>query len=124
MLNFIRDGGWGMFLIMAFGTASLVAAAWYAYRASGKPPGSLWGMALATFFVTIAGFASDLKAVFDYLAGDKIDEAQRARILCQGLSESLNTVIMGFMFLSLTALVAAYGSARAHRARVAAQGAD
>ncbi|MEO6419362.1 MAG: hypothetical protein ABIP39_08160 [Polyangiaceae bacterium] len=115
MLNFIRDGGWGMFLIMAFGTASLVAAAWYAYRASAKPPGSLWGMGLATLFVTFAGFASDLKAVFDFLAGDKIEPEQRARILCQGLSESINTIIMGFMFLSLTALVAAYGSARADR---------
>jgi hypothetical protein len=116
MLNFIRDGGWGMFLIMAFGTASLVAAASYAFRGSARPPGSLWGMAFATLFVTFAGFASDLKAVFTYLAGDAVDAAQRSKILCQGLSESLNTVIMGFMFLSLTALVAAYGSARAARA--------
>lgn len=118
MLNFIRDGGWGMFLIMAFGTASLVAAGWYAYRASAKPPGSLWGMALATLFVTFAGFASDLKAVFTYLAGDAVAVDQRSKILCEGLSESVNTLIMGFMFLSLTALVAAYGSARADRRRV------
>lgn len=116
MLNFIRDGGWGMFLIMAFGTASLVAAGWYAYRARAKPPGSLWGMALATLFVTFAGFAADLKAVFTYLAGDAIDPAQRARILCEGLSESLNTMIMGFMFLALTAVLASYGAARADRA--------
>jgi hypothetical protein len=116
MLNFIRDGGWGMFLIVAFGTASLVAAGWYAYRGTARPPGSLWGMAFATLFVTLAGFTSDLKAVFTYLASEAIDAGPRSRILCQGLSESLNTVIMGFMFLSLTALVAAYGAARADRA--------
>jgi hypothetical protein len=116
MLNFIRDGGWGMFLILAFGTASLVAAGWYAYRARAKPPGSLWGLGLATLFVTFAGFAADLKAVFAYLANDCVEPTRYAKIFCEGLSESLNTMIMGFMFLALTALVAAYGAARADRA--------
>lgn len=111
MIEFFRDGGWSMFVIVGFGFLTLASAAFYAARPSGAVDGFLKWMSRAVLWSTLAGLASDLGTTCHYTA--RIEDAgERARATLQGVSESMSPPIMGFAFLAVAAFLAAIGRRR------------
>lgn len=137
MLTLIRNGGFPMWFILAFGLTALGAAFWFAVRADPKLPGFIRAMALATLFATLGTTCADVGATL--LAVEKQfapsgsfatepglpkttdrDALPRAmHVLAAGLAESTSPGIMGFSFLALTAMLSAVGRRRLDERAVA-----
>lgn len=114
MLTLIRNGGFPMFFILAFGLFALAAAAWYAYRPNARSYGFIVSMSAATLFATLMGTVADLGTVA-YAVSSMITHGAKDWYvaLIEGFAESMSPGIMGFALLSMIALVAAVGKARA-----------
>ena len=111
MIEFFKDGGWSMFVILLFGFVALASAAYFAARPDGKHEGFLKWMSRAVLWSTLAGITSDFAAVFHYTT-NITDADERGRTILQGAAESMSPAVMGFVFLSLTAFLAAIGRRR------------
>jgi len=122
MLTFFRDGGWSMFVIVAFGAAGLLTAASHAARPDATREGFIRWISQALVWATLCGIASDFAAVGKYLGSDSPlgtapEQPQLARILLEGFAESMSPAVMGFAFLALIALLAGVGRRRLDAAR-------
>ena len=111
MLEFFRDGGWSMFVILLFGALSLGTGAYYAARPDARHEGFLKWMSRATLWATLAGVASDFGATFKYTRTLEND-SERARTVLEGLAESMSPLVMGFVLLALAAFLGAIGRRR------------
>jgi hypothetical protein len=122
MMTLMRNGGFPMWFIVAFGLVALGGAIRYAFRPDDARLGFVKYMAGATLFSTLTGFLADLAAVFAFFAGrrgepalDVVKETQWPVQLMAGLAESTSPGIIGFTLLSLTALLCAVGQSRQGR---------
>ncbi len=113
MGTLIREGGFPMWFVLAFGLVSLGAAAWFAYRPSRRTLKFIRGMSAATLLTSFMGICADLAAVGHH-ANARWDEwsGSIVRVLLQGFAESMSPGIMGFSLLSLVALLVAAGAPR------------
>jgi hypothetical protein len=119
MLTLIRDGGWSMFVILAFGLAALLTAASYAIRPDPAREGFLQWMSRAVLWAVLCGLASNFATVCAVLAHDEtLSTEMQRRILFEGSAESLSPAIMGFALLALVALLTAVGRRRIDASRV------
>jgi hypothetical protein len=117
MMDLIREGGYPMWFVLAFGVLSLAGAARFVRSADRRHLGFVIGMSVATLFSILNGFVADLAAV-GHSVGVAYHEYSQleggvVRILTKGFAESMSPGIMGFTLLSLTWLVAAVGLQRA-----------
>jgi hypothetical protein len=112
MMTLFRNGGWSMYWVVAFGFVALGAAGHYAARPTAKHEGFLSWMSRAVLWSIFTGICSDAATVFEYTAGDIPPGDARARIVLEGLAESLSPGIVGFAFLAVVALLAAVGRRR------------
>jgi hypothetical protein len=127
MGTLMTEGGFPMFLVLAFGLATLSLAARFAYQPDGRSPAPVWSFAIATVATTATGVASDLAAVGHHAprflrehAGDGAGN-DLPLILIQGFAESMAPAILGSTFVALAALLLAVGLLRRSPAsRVAA----
>jgi hypothetical protein len=111
LYTLFRNGGWSMFAVVIFGLVALATAAFYAARPDAKHEGFVKWMSRATLWSILAGMCSDFATVFDVVC--QIDDwNQRSKILLEGSAESLSPGIMGFVLLSLTALLTSVGRRR------------
>jgi hypothetical protein len=111
MIEFFKDGGWSMFVILLFGGVALLTAAYHAAKPDERHEGFLKWMSRATLWSTLAGLASDFGATFHATA--KIEDLNlRGQITTQGLAESMSPAVMGFVLLSLAAFLGAIGRRR------------
>jgi hypothetical protein len=117
MLTLIRNGGFPMFFILAFGAIGLATSAWYAYRPNARSYAFVCWMGLTTLFTTLMGVAADIGATCLYMARAAEANAPlwQAHII-EGFGESMSPPIMGFAFLAMTSLLTAVGRARDPRA--------
>jgi len=111
MLEFFRDGGWSMFVILLFGFISLASAAFFAARPDGKHEGFIQWMSRATMWASLVGVFTDFGTVFGVVCEMK-DADERTRILLEGSKECMSPLVMGFAFLTLTAFLTAIGRRR------------
>ena len=111
MLEFFRDGGWSMFVILAFGCVVLATAGYFALRPDARHEGFIKWMSFALVCSVVAGLASDFGAVFKYTHTIEND-AERTRTILEGCAECMSPPIMGFGFLTLAAMLAAVGRRR------------
>jgi hypothetical protein len=113
MLTLIRNGGFPMLFILAFGFVGLAAAAWYAFRPNPRSLGFIVWLGAATLFSTLMGTAADLGATCYHVAR-AIEQgvSDWHGHLVEGLAESMSPGIMGFALLAVTALVVSVGKAR------------
>jgi hypothetical protein len=111
LFTLFRDGGWSMFAVVIFGLVALAAAAFYAARPDGKHEGFIKWMSRATLWSILAGMCSDFATVFRYVC-EMEDWNKRTQTILEGAAESLSPGIMGFVLLSLVALLAAVGRRR------------
>ncbi|MCA9596624.1 MAG: hypothetical protein KC776_25080 [Myxococcales bacterium] len=114
MMSFMREGGVGMWFVLALGLLSLAAAVRFAMAPDEKRVATVRSLTWATLFNTvgaiIAGFAavgSHVPANAEWAMSPKIH-----LIVMVGISEALANGILGFALLSLTWLVMAVGHRR------------
>jgi hypothetical protein len=112
MPNLIRDGGFSMWFILAFGGIALVTAFVFAARPDVRSERFIAWMGLATLGATLCGVASDIATTLYFVAGHEMAPDRRVQIAMQGTAESMAPAIVGFAILSLVALMVAVGKRR------------
>ncbi len=111
MIEFFKDGGWPMFVILLFGAITLATAGFHAARPDARHEGFLRWMSAAVLWSSLAGVAADFGATFH--ATCHIEDAnQRGMITLEGLAESMSPLVMGFVMLALAAFLVAIGRRR------------
>jgi hypothetical protein len=113
MLEFIRDGGFGMFPILFFGAVTLISAGRFAWKPQEPARPYLSAMTRSLVWFTMGAFAADVTTTLRAVAGGDFPGAERSLILMQGLAESTNALILGFAILALVHLLVAAGERRA-----------
>lgn len=111
MIEFFQDGGWSMFVILAFGCVVLATAAYFAVRPDARHEGFIKWMSFALICSVLVGLASDFGAVF-HNTETIANNDERDRTMAQGYAECMSPPIMGFGFLTLAAMLTAIGRRR------------
>jgi hypothetical protein len=130
MGTLMTEGGFPMFVVLAFGLATLLLAARFAYQPDGRSAAPVWSLAIATAASTVTGVASDLAAVGHHAPRFLQEHADDGagydlpRVLIQGFAESMAPAILGSTFVALAALLVAVGLLRRLSASGAAGASD
>jgi hypothetical protein len=111
LLVLFEEGGAAMFFIVGVGLLALGTAFWFAVRPSADQVGFLRWTSRALLFGTATAVLYDAATVF-HVAAQTEDATTRARIVFQGMAESLGPGILGGVLLALVALLAAVGQRR------------
>lgn len=119
MYEHFRDGGWGMFPILAFGLVLLGAAIRYAARPQRKLVPLLYGLGILTLACGGLGFVTGLMATAHGI--ERIPEftARAGLITIIGVGESLNNVAFALIFVTLAAVAACLGALQIARGKIA-----
>lgn len=116
MLDFFREGGWGMFPVLVFGLVLLATAARYAWDC--EPARLRFAIAMSVLLVVTITHAmlSDLAAVFSFVQdSERVADDQLARIVFTGLMESTRPGAFGGALLILALVLVAVGVYRGGR---------
>ena len=112
MVQFFREGGWGMWLVLALGAATLVTSILFARDPDERRMALLRGLTVACLFSVLTAVASNLATVMHQVPQNPEFSADLTRVTMIGIGESLAPVIMGSAFLTLSWIVAAVGMRR------------
>jgi len=116
MYTMIREGGWPMWFVLAFGLTALGTAARYAMAPSERLRALARGFGLTTALASIQAVAADLAAVGHNVPANweqmKMTNELLPRLLLQGFAECMAPAIMGFSMVTLAALLYGLGRAR------------
>ena len=116
MIEFFKEGGFGMFPILFMGLATLVSAGLYAYKPSRRKLGFIVAVGLATLFATVGATLTDIGTVCHAVAGDeRFAKEDRPLVFLQGMKESTRPGVFGTTILSVAALLVAAGMSRRSR---------
>jgi hypothetical protein len=111
MATLMREGGFPMFFLLAFGLAALALAVRFAVAPSQRALKTALALSAATTFTAITGICAAFAAVGrqapDYLK--RHPESSLAEVVLLGIGESMSPGILGFTMLSLVALIVALG---------------
>jgi hypothetical protein len=114
MIEFFREGGWGMWLVVALGGATLVTAALFAREPDERRITLLRSLTIASIFSIATAVFSNLATVM-HTVPNRPEWAEGGRVhlvVMIGIGESLAPAILGGSFLTLAWLVAAVGVRR------------
>jgi hypothetical protein len=116
-LQFMIEGGWGMWFVLTFGTITLLAAIGFARKPNTTRQHAAGSFCGATCFAILSAVSLNLAAV-----GSKVPNvpewANSPRvhlIVMEGISESLAPAILGFTLLSFAWMLMAVGQRRWQR---------
>ena len=117
MIEFFREGGWGMWFVLIFGLTALGAALAFAARPDVRRVATIRDLTYATVFSTAAGIAAGFAAVGSHVPMNPewANSPKIHLIVMKGISESLASGILGFTILALTWMVMAVGHRRLGR---------
>jgi hypothetical protein len=120
--QFMREGGWGMWPILALGLVALASATRYAVRPERDCVRFIVALWVTLLVAVVHATVTDLAAVFRYFEDPaRAPDSEMARTLLVGLKESTRPAALGGIFLTLVPLLAAAGIYREwSRGRVAA----
>jgi hypothetical protein len=111
MATLIREGGFPMFFLLAFGLGALAFAVRFAVAPSQRALKTTLSLSAATLFTAVTGICAAFAAVGhqapDYLK--RHPESTLAEVVLLGIGESMSPGILGFTMLSLIALIVALG---------------
>ena len=111
MIEFFKDGGWSMFVILLFGVIAMATAAFHAARPDERHEGFLKWMCKAVLWSTLAGVSSDVGTTL-HATCQIMNDSERARTTTEGLAESMSPLLMGFAMLAIAAFLGAIGRRR------------
>jgi hypothetical protein len=116
MIEFFKEGGWGMWPILFMGVAVLAASARYAWQPEKQRLGFICAMAAATLLSTITATLSDVGTVCFAVAQDpRFADADKKAVFLEGMKESTRPGVFGTTVLSVAALLVAAGMSRRTR---------
>lgn len=107
MANLIREGGFPMFFLLAFGLAALASSVRFAVAPSQRALRTTLALSAATCCTTITGVCAALRVVGHH--APEFPETSLAVVVMLGIAESLSPAILGFVMLSLISLIVALG---------------
>jgi len=113
MVEAFREGGWGMFPVLACGVALLVAAVRFAIRADVRSRAVMDGFERALVAFGIAGTVTGLVATGSFVSSGEVADPVFARVLVAGVKESLQNVALASVCVAVARLVAVVGRGRA-----------
>lgn len=114
MLDFIREGGFGMLPVLVFGLVAIGVAGRYAWDV--EPARLKLVVALSAVLVTtmLHAMLTNVAAVLAYVQSpERAPDAELTRTLITGLMESTRPGALGGALLSLALVLAAIGVSRA-----------
>lgn len=115
MWQFIEDGGFTMFPLLAAGFCLTGVSVLYATRPTERLRGTAFNLGVVVLFAGLFGGAQAVRTVLRVAASAEDADAQH-RIVLAGLSESANNLVLAFFFLSLAAVLVTAGAWREQRA--------
>ncbi|MFO0591055.1 MAG: hypothetical protein U0441_26155 [Polyangiaceae bacterium] len=115
MIEFFKDGGWGMWPILFMGLATLVSAGLYAYRPEARKLGFIIAVGIATLFATAGATITDVGTVCWAIANREFPNEERPLVFLQGMRESTRPGVFGTTILCVAALLVAAGQSRRPR---------
>jgi hypothetical protein len=112
MFDFMRAGGWMMFLILAIAIPMLVVAAKFARNATPHGLSLVRALTTAVVFASIAGVVTDLATVARNVSSvPELMKEPLANILW-GFNEAMAPATFGFSLITLAWILVAFGVRR------------
>jgi hypothetical protein len=121
MLEFFREGGWGMYPVLVLGLMLIVSGA--RYMLDGEPVRLrfIGVLSLAHLAFIATGLTADVAKVFWYLhSSEHVPDAELWRTLFEGLKESSGPALLGFPLLGLALILVTIGVYRVGNRELAA----
>ena len=112
MLDFMLEGGFAMWVILAMGGTALGLAVSFAISPGERKLGILRPLSVATVFMTLAGVAAGIKTTMHVVPTDPEMSENMAKYGMEGIGESFTNAVLGFGLLALAWLVTAIGMRR------------
>lgn len=114
MMDFMRAGGFSMWVVLVFGLITLVAGGLFAFRPDDRKVGFIRSMTVGGVFAILSGVASNVAAVMSKVPAhpEWSKSPDLHLIVMTGLGESLAPAILGFTMLALAWLLTAVGVRR------------
>jgi hypothetical protein len=114
MLEFMRAGGYAMWVILLLGGLALWVAGSFAWRPGERKLGILRPLSVATVFATLAGIFSGFGATMHNVTTNPewSQSPELHLIVMTGIGESLANAILGFGMLTVAWILATVGMRR------------
>ncbi|MRG93758.1 hypothetical protein [Polyangium spumosum] len=123
LVQFMCEGGWGMYPVLAAGSAALGAAVRYALAPDRGKLAFTAALSVTTVIATITGVWTNVGAVMSFLEDPaRASDAEITRTLFQGLKEAGRPGTLAGPLLTLVAIVVSVGVLRS--ARIGAKGGE
>lgn len=113
-MDFMRAGGVPIWIVLAFGLATLVVAGVFLYSPGRRRLAVLRGLSRATCFAVLSGLCANLAAVMVKVPGNPAwaKSPELPLIVMTGIGEALTVGILGFTMLALAWMMGALGQRR------------
>lgn len=108
--DFFREGGFGMWPTLVFGTLALGLALRHAIQASPQTVPLMVGLGLATLASGALGALTGFMVTFQAI--QRVPHPERSAIAMLGVSESLANLVLALGFCTLVPLLAGIGTWR------------
>ena len=118
MMEHFREGGWGMFPVLAFGLVLLAAAIKYAVKPNPKLVPLLYGLGILTFSAGALGFVTGLMATANAIGTIPEFTSRAGLITIIGVGESLNNLAFALIFIVLAAVAGCLGAMQIARGKM------
>lgn len=109
MVEFLREAGFAIVLVLAFGAVAVGLSLWHAVHPGRRLVPLIVGAGSATLLSGLLGVATGSQATFRAVLA--LGDAERWLVLV-GLRESLNNLVAALALLVLTTLLATVGAFR------------
>ena len=106
--DWFKEGGWGMWPTLVFGSSALIGAVWYARQKTPVAKATMLGMTMATLFSGLLGVTEGLITTFK--AVSRMPPDQQSSIALLGASESLQNLVLALCFATMVTLVYVFGA--------------
>jgi hypothetical protein len=113
MLEFFRDGGWGMYPTVLFGFLLVASGFLYLVRPESRYVAVVFCTALLTVGAGLLGTLTGLIATFRYL--DHVPQPDQMKIAALGCAESLNDIVLALILVVIAGLPTLAGVIRSIR---------
>jgi len=108
--EFFESGGWGMYPTTIFGVLQLAAGVAYAVLPERRFVPLLVSLGVVVLGSGFLGCVTGFVTTFRFI--EQVPEAKQHAVTLLGVSESLNNVVLAFIFIVLSTLIASVGALR------------
>jgi hypothetical protein len=110
MIEFFKEGGWGMYPILVVGLVLLWSSCRYALDREPARRPFIAVLTLAYLAFIVQGVLTDIATVFWALSeGHKVPPDQLVLVLLEGMKESTRPAILGFGLMGLALVAVSIG---------------